>query len=885
VSQSAALSPQPAHGRELLRPFLEGVQRTVLPNGLTLLTREDHRSGVVAINTWVKAGYFHEPDEVAGMAHLFEHMFFKGSKSFPGAEEIAQHVSLLGGSSNAGTIYDSTNYYFVLPREGFVRGVEIQADAIAYPLFDPAELAKEAEVVIEESNRKLDNPPAVATERMYATAFTHHRMRRWRIGSNEVLRNIRRDDLISFFQSLYRPENIIVSIVGDVTHGEALEVVGKTFGVLDRGELRKRGGHAEPPQQEFRFAESRADISQSYTVLGWHTPGEKHPDEAPLDVVATILSGGRYSRLFRTVVGPGAANTVSAANSVFEDVGMFLIRASMDDENLPEVERRIMREVERFKRYGPTEFELQLARNRTESGFVFELEDVLGQAQALAMFESRGSYLDMATYLDNLLSVTTERARNVTSRYLRLENLTLYRYRPPSAAESDREEVLQTLVAASQIESPQPEEIPIPTLPQPIRRAQAARTLQRFVLSNGITLFVKESPGTPTITTSLYFKGGRLHEHSRNAGITQLMARAVRTGTFVRSGTDIDREVEFLGTQLGISAEEDHFGFSLSVVATHFVPALDILADVILHPIFPEKGVGEEKQLQIASIHRSFDSSSERPFQLFLDAFYGEHPYALPESGYLGTVQQLDPKDLQLWHRLSVVADGALAVVVGDVSADDVHAQMEALFGGLSKSETLRGAIPEVHPPEIQREVIEVREKKQTALVVGFPTVPPQHPDWIPLRLLQDVTSGLAGTFFAELRGRRSLAYTVFAGDSSRELAGAFVGYIATECSKELEARQALLHEIARLGEDGISEDDLQRAKSYLAGSLKIRLQTNGALASEIAQNYLYGLGLDYTERFLDRVKSVTLDEIKAIAKKYLSRDNYTVAILRGKGG
>ena len=129
--------------------FLKSVTRTTLPNGLTLLVREQPGTGVVAIDTWVKAGYFNEPDEVAGMAHLFEHMFFKGSKKFPAAEQIAQELAAVGGDSNAGTIYDSTNYYFVVPREGFPRALEIMADAIANPLFDAKELERESEVVIE----------------------------------------------------------------------------------------------------------------------------------------------------------------------------------------------------------------------------------------------------------------------------------------------------------------------------------------------------------------------------------------------------------------------------------------------------------------------------------------------------------------------------------------------------------------------------------------------------------------------------------------------------------------------------------------------------------------------------------------------------------------
>src|SRR5687767_3686241 len=226
----AAAAPSPKAGPA--GQFVAGVKRTVLPNGLTVLIREQKGSGIVAVNTWVKAGYFHEPEEVAGMAHLSEHMFFKGSKAYPGPEAIAEAISGVGGTTNAGTIYNYTTYYVVVPRESFAKAIEIQADAIANPLFDPAELRKEAEVVIEESNRKLDNPGPVALERMFATAYTQHRMKRWRIGSNEVLRNIKRENLVAFFETLYRPDNMILTITGDVSAAEAMPVVERTFGPI-----------------------------------------------------------------------------------------------------------------------------------------------------------------------------------------------------------------------------------------------------------------------------------------------------------------------------------------------------------------------------------------------------------------------------------------------------------------------------------------------------------------------------------------------------------------------------------------------------------------------------------------------------------------------------
>ncbi|MGA7614432.1 MAG: pitrilysin family protein [Thermoanaerobaculia bacterium] len=866
-----------------LEPFLESVRRTRLSNGLTLLTREERGRGVVAIKTWVRAGYFHEPDEVAGMAHLFEHMFFKGSKRFPGADEISTHVTGLGGYSNAGTIYDSTNYYFVLPSDGFAKGMEIQADAIANPLFDPEELKREAEVVIEESNRKFDNPPAVATERMFANAFTRHRMRRWRIGSNDVLRNIRREDLLAFFQTLYRPSNIIVSVAGDVPQQKMIEIAESTFGTIPEGELRKERGPDEPPQEEFRFGESFADIQQGYSVFGWHTPGENHEDEEALVIAASILGAGRYSRLFRSAVAPDAASSVSAFNSVYEDVGMFIVRGAYDPAKRETTERRIMEGIERFKQWGPVAYELELARNRIEAAFVFELEDVLGQADTLAYFEARGGYEKISAHLDRIAALDAERIREVVNRYLQTENLTLFRHLPHGVAPSTRESALELLRGTGRDALESPPEIPLPEIAAGFKGATSKDSTRSFVLSNGMSLYVRERMGTPAVSMAIYFRGGRVRENTSNAGITQLMARSMRRGTRDRSGEEIDREIELLGTQIGLVVDEDFFGFKLEVLRKFYEPAAEILADVVLAPVFPEEKIAEEQHLQIASIRRALDSSSARPFQLLFGALYGPHPYGLPDGGFVPVIESLGRDDLVSWYEGHIVADGATIVVTGDVDSEGVRDSMERVFGRLGKSRGLHRPLTPPVEPGTRLETIEVRDRKQTAIAIAFPSVPPSHPDWAVLRLLQDVASGAAGRLYVELRSKRSLAYSVYAGDSSRELAGAFVAYIATEAGKEEEARRSLLDELQRLGGDGTTEEGITRAKAYLAGSTKIHLQTNAALAGEIARSVLYGLGLDFTERFLERIHAISLDEIRDIAKKYLQVDNYVVAIVRGR--
>ena len=862
--------------------FVAGVRRTVLPNGLTVLLREQKGSGIVAINTYVKAGYFHEPDHVAGMAHLFEHMFFKGSKAYPGPEAIAQAISAAGGRTNAGTIYDRTSYYAVLPKENMVKGIEIQADAIANPLFDPGELRKEAEVVIEESNRKLDNPGPVSFERMIATSFTQHRVRRWRIGSNEVLRNIRREDLVAFFETLYRPENIIVSIAGDISADEALEVVKRTFGSIPRGELRKGRGPKEPPQAAFRFGRSEADIKEGYTSIGWHTVPEKHADEETLEVLAGILGQGRSSRFYRAVVGPTAASQASASHFTFEDVGLFSVSATHPEANRAEAERRLIAEIERMKAFGPSDYELAQAKNALQVGFLGEMETALGQAEAMSEAEARGSYRDIAKRLARMEAITAAEVRDAARRYLTLDKATLYHYQPKGSAPVTREAALARLTQASAAAGAPPQPLPLPDLKNGVRGAAADAPPTSFTLSNGATLVVQPRSGTPVVAAGIFFRGGRTEETEANAGITRLMQAAMRRGTTTRSAEAIDREIEFLGTQVATLTWEDGFGFEFNTLTRFFEPALGIAADVLLHPTFPQEGIARDKALQVAALRRSMDSATERPLQLFRAAMFAGHPYGLPERGTEASIAAIDRAALERWWKSSVAADRALIVVVGNADPADVRRVVEEKLGALQRSGGPRAALPDSRPIAAGKEALEQRDRKQTAMVVGFPAVAPSHPDWPALRLLQSLTSGLSGTFFRELRARQSLAYTVSAAPQSYARQGAFLGYLAGEASKEEAARRALLAELRKLQGEGVREDDLARAKAFYAGSTRIGRETSNALATEYGRNYVLEVPLDNVDRILRVAPGLGVEDLRAVARKYLGGENYVYAAVRG---
>ncbi len=220
------------------------VVRTRLANGLTVLVRRDPSAPVVAIVTFVRAGYFDETDDVVGISHVLEHMYFKGTPR-RGVGEIAKETKAAGGYLNAGTIYDHTSYYTVLPSSSFDAGLDVQSDAYAHSLIDSDELARELEVIIQEAKRKADNPTAVATETLYELLHDRHRIRRWRIGREPGLRALRQDDVVGFYRNFYRPGNTILAIVGDVDPDEVLADVNRRYGALAAGDPTRTPGPNE----------------------------------------------------------------------------------------------------------------------------------------------------------------------------------------------------------------------------------------------------------------------------------------------------------------------------------------------------------------------------------------------------------------------------------------------------------------------------------------------------------------------------------------------------------------------------------------------------------------------------------------------------------------
>ncbi len=847
------------------------VRRTVQENGLRVLVKENRASAVAAVVAHVHVGYFNEPDRWSGISHVIEHMLFKGTAKRPGKEQIAEEVRALGGTLNAGTYYEDTSYYIVVPSERLEAAIEIQTDMLRRSRIDSEELAKELEVIIQESKQKRDSPGALLLETMYARAYDRHRIRRWRIGEDETLRALRSEDLRAFLEETYRPENMVISVVGAVDPGTALSTVERYWGDLPRGTLRREASPEEPPRQGFRYERMRGDIQQRLLVAGFPAPPQLAPEAASLMVLDAVLADGRSSRLYRSLKEDRRlVNSVWADYEGFERMGVFTLGAEVTAEDPLSAEEELFRQVAMVAEEGAAEEDLERVKTRIESRRLYAQEEVLGIARSLSRYESLGDYRLLDAVRARMQAVTSEDVSRAAAQFLDPERATLVEYLPTSVDAPDRpaEAVSRALSATL-----------LPTRSAAGRLWQGAGEPVQTALPSGATLVFRPRKDLPLVALYVLFRGGRPGETVRNAGITNLLLKSSLKGTESFSAVEIASRVEGLGSGIGTSLGPDYFGFSLKILEGRVSQGVEVLREVITRPTFPADEVEKEKQAIYAEIRRQQDSMSGRAVDLFQRAMFGDQPYGLPTAGIREAVEAITPDTLREWHLRWVRGGGAVIAVAGDLSLE----QASELAAGLTPPGAAGPPLdtgPVLMP---SREEAEEVERQQTAAVLGFPGAPIGAPDRHALDLLVEITSGLAGRFFQAVRGENGLAYAVSSFHRSRRSAGIFATYTATSPDRETAAREILLAECRRLAEEPVAPKELADAKAAVRGEQVIHTQTFSAQAGELAMHAVYGLPLDESERYLARMESLTAEELQEAAGRHLRPEQSWLGVVRGR--
>ena len=846
--------------------------------------RRDRSAPVVAIVTYVSAGYFDETDDVVGIAHVLEHMYFKGTPT-RGVGEIAKQTKAVGGYLNAATIYDHTSYYTVLPSSGFLAGLDVQADAYARSLIDTDELARELEVIIQEAKRKADNPGAVVTETLYELLHDRHRIRRWRIGREPGLRALTRDALVGFYRNFYHPGNTVLSIVGDVDVDEALKAVYEKYGSLPAGEPQRQSGPIEEGVSGFRYREWSGDIGQTQLAFGWRTPGTTHPDTAALDLLAVVLGSGRASRLYRAVRERRLASSISAYNYTPTDIGVFVVHAEVNPENTLGAARGAWEQLRAVREGEIGDLEIERAKRIYESQWVRRFEDMEGQANHLAEWEALGDWRMGDRYFERLMTTTREDVVNVANRYLDPNNagVTIYRPANSSPIAGSPGEMRDLLDEAR----PEALAVPAPYTAHALPTAQKP-TFEReeggvrvYRTSNGVPILVRRKPGAPLVHAGVYMIGGASFEDPSRAGLTMLMVRTALKGTKTRSALQIAEEGELLGGSVTGAAGSESFGWGISVPTHNAAAAVELLADVAQHPTLIDETLDTERAIALADVVALRDDMYRYPMRLATQTAFDRHPYGTPSGGTEDSLKKLSGDDVRRWHAERALRAPAVIALVGDRDPDELAAIAARAFSALREAPPSSIAAPEW--PTTITSTAETRDRAQTALALLFPGPRRDDPRRFSAEMIAGVASGLGGRFFDELRDKRSLCYTVNAFSIERRLCGMFGAYIATSPEQEDAARDGLLAEFRRLREEPVTEDELTRAQTYAIGTHAIRQQNGGAVLGDIVDAYLFG-GLSELVSYESSMRAVTAASMQSVAQDFFDQRVRVEGIVRGVG-
>ena len=404
----------------------DGMLQATLENGLEVILVEDHSAPVVALNVWVRVGSADERNEQWGMAHVHEHMLFKGTER-RGVGEIASTVEGAGGNINAFTSYDMTVYHITMASRDAAVGFDVLADAMQSSTFDATELAKEEEVVIEEIRRSDDSPDNLLSRVLFETAYQTHPYRKEVIGTQESVRSFSREGLMDFYRSWYVPNNMTFVAVGDFDPAVALEQIKKSFAsAKPRADL-AHPRTVEPEQTAPRAAVVPSEFEQSLLGVAWKITGFQHPDTPYIDLLGMVLGGGDSSRLYREVKDRAQlVHGIHSSSYTPLDPGLFVVDAELDADKIDRTVTAIAEQVRRVRDLGPSDTELERARTNLLASQIHERETMQGQAQKLGYFELLAGGVEAEkVYLDRVRRATTGDLQRVAQQYLTPERATV----------------------------------------------------------------------------------------------------------------------------------------------------------------------------------------------------------------------------------------------------------------------------------------------------------------------------------------------------------------------------------------------------------------------------------------------------------------------------
>jgi zinc protease len=842
----------------------------VLNNGLTVLVHEDHKAPIVAVNTWYHVGSKNEKLGKTGFAHLFEHLMFSGSDNFNytyiNAMEKIGATNLNGTTNN-----DRTNYFENVPTSMLDYVLFAESDRMGHLLgvLDQKKLDLQRGVVQNEK-RQGENQPYGVTEELIATnTYPVGHPYSWTvIGSMRDLDAASMSDVQEWFKTYYGPNNVTVVIAGDITPEVARQKVEKYYGEIPPGPpiAKQETWIAKRTGTHRGWVQDRVPQARLYRI--WNVPQFGSPEEPQLDLVAQILGQGKTSRLYkRLVYKDQIATSATASNDTNEIGGQFDFTLTANPGgDLKTVEKEADEELQTFLKNGPSETELQIAKTQILGNYVRIVERIGGfggKSDLLARCQTyRGNPDCYKDYLRWVKAATPASVKKAANDWLSDGDYILEVHPYPSD--------FKTTAKLDRSKEPAPggpESLNLPPL-------------QKTQLANGLKIVLAERHTAPVVNFTLMVDSGYAADPSDTPGTASFEQRMLEEGTPTRDSLKIGEELESLSANFTATANLDWSLVSLNTLKSTMDQSLEIYADLILHPAFPQKEFARLQKDRIAMIEREKVTPQSMALRVVPGLIYGKgHPYAMPFTG-TGTeasVSRMTREDLARFHETWFKPNNATLLVVGDATLEEIKPRMEKLLASWKPGEVPKKTTPHVAEPAKDEVYLIDRPGSGQSVIFGAQLAPPQNdPDTIALQLVNAIFGGkFSSRINMNLREDKHWSYGVRSILPAARGQRPYISISAVQTDKTKESMIELVKEYHGIVSDKpITAEELKDEQDNATLALPGTFETDQQLSNAYGNILEYGLPENYYNTFTQNAMALTPESANEIAKKYILPDH-----------
>ena len=851
---------------------MKQIDEFYLDNGLKVIMKDVPSSPVSSVFVWIKTGSAYENDSERGLAHVHEHMIFKGTSQLP-VGEISKQIEFYGGDINAFTSNDETVYHATVSNNFVHKIINILSQCMHDALFDEGELKKELEVILEEIKRGNDSPSSRLWEMIAKSTFKGTDYSLPVIGTPKSVSSFTRQSLMDFYNKWYVSKNMTLIVTGGGNQDKIKEIIKSDFSKVKKASPPSLNKKFEVVDDGIEIDIDKMDIGETYFSISLKSPSSDDLSYAAFDILSSILGSGDSSILYKQIKEKeGLVTSISSANYTLRHSGVFYIFVTSNQDNIFDVIEAIFDNMISTLCGNYSDEQLQRVKNDVFVEDLYSNETVQSQAREIGnIISAHDDLLFKEKYKEKILSLTKHEIFDSIIYYFNKSNFKFNIITPikknllvPNNFIQNIKNKLSKINFSGSNSSSY-------SVTNYVTKKIKSDKVEIAKLSNGIKLITLQNTKTPLISLRTASLGGSSFETKEDNGKFSLLSDMFNRGSSKFSKDEIAMKSEILGAEISGYSGRNSIGLKLVSPSDHLNELLPIFSDMLTSPTFNEDEFSIARKDNLAYVKRMKKNSAAVASDKFHELLFGNHPYSLNQYGTEGSLNNISIEQINDVHTKFVKTNNTIFSAVGNFNREELIEQLEKniAFGNSTYIPKIENNIIQIS--EDLEEHFKIGDKQQSHIFVGTYAPSLACNSRFSFNLINTVLSGMGGRLFVELRDKKSLAYSVTSFYTPTINIGYFGAYIGCSPDKKHESIEAINYELKRLIREGITEEELTRAKNYIIGKNDISMQRNSSVNSRILLSYLYGLDVSEPFNFMNQIMNVDMNSVNESIEEFLA--------------